>query len=382
MTVSLNANQLKTYFPTFIQLSMDGSIIALGPRLKDRLRLAKIDDHWSNHFSLIRPVGDPDWAKLARFQMPITFQTRVSNLQMEGNVIQTSDGYFLTTRYVLPTLKAMVDAGLNLSDFSSSDSYVDRLILTELHVEITKQAYNNSLQMDEIRARGAAFDRFMARIFGFLAHDYANAIYIVRLQLERLKEMIVTPLGVDIISTIERSVEKASDLTKSLVALSKDGVQNSGSLSVDSSINEHKSILTAIVGPSINLSFSLRAENALSSVDKAGFIACLLHLLDNARDALMGKGAISVETEIRRLSGPAPAKAGYYIQVSVIDGGSGIAPELLYRAKEPFYSTKDNHPGLGLSLVHGWCEKHHGMLALDQASTGGLSAKILIPVLS
>ena len=74
--------------------------------------------------------------------------------------------------------------------------------------------------------------------------------------------------------------------------------------------------------------------------------------------------------------------AGQYVRLSVSDTGSGMAPETLLRATEPFYTTKDigKGTGLGLSMVYGLAAQSGGMLMLESTPGHGTTATIWLPV--
>jgi signal transduction histidine kinase len=98
-----------------------------------------------------------------------------------------------------------------------------------------------------------------------------------------------------------------------------------------------------------------------------------LNLLTNAVQAMPDGGALTVAT--RLLSGETP-----YVRVSITDSGEGITEEAAARIFEPFYTTKANGTGLGLTITRGIIEKHHGLVSLAPAVNGGTEATVILPV--
>jgi CheY-like chemotaxis protein len=106
----------------------------------------------------------------------------------------------------------------------------------------------------------------------------------------------------------------------------------------------------------------------------------------NARDAIGGQGRIAIE--VRRVQ-IAPADAvgrrlahgGNYVEISVRDTGSGIAPELIDRVFEPFFSTKGERggTGLGLSMVRWFAEQAGGAAEIESVVGHGATVRLLLP---
>ena len=104
-------------------------------------------------------------------------------------------------------------------------------------------------------------------------------------------------------------------------------------------------------------------------VDPNQVRAALLNLLRNAREAMPDGGHIVVR--IRSLSGG--------VTVEVKDSGPGIKPELLPRLYEPFFSTKPQGTGLGLSMVREIMEAHEGAIRVDMPASGGTLFGLTFP---
>ena len=98
----------------------------------------------------------------------------------------------------------------------------------------------------------------------------------------------------------------------------------------------------------------------------------MLNLAVNARDAMPEGGELVIETRNVEIDAEQAARlpeiaAGAYVRVSVIDSGSGIAPELLDRIFEPFFTTKKagKGTGLGLAQVYGFVRQSGGTIRVD-----------------
>jgi two-component system NtrC family sensor kinase len=98
----------------------------------------------------------------------------------------------------------------------------------------------------------------------------------------------------------------------------------------------------------------------------------LVALFVNAVEAMSAGGALTVSVE----------RVDEHVEISVTDTGPGIAPEVLPEIFEPFFSTKDGESGvgLGLSVVFGIVQRHHGTIQVDTELGRGTTFRIRLPV--
>ena len=109
-------------------------------------------------------------------------------------------------------------------------------------------------------------------------------------------------------------------------------------------------------------------------------------LLDNAHEAAEPEGTVTLSARLARLEAEeavglwGDAGPGEYVCLEVADTGPGLAPEARQRLlREPFYSSKLRHRGLGLSGVYGLLHSHKGGFSLDAAPSGGVAARVYLP---
>ncbi len=121
-------------------------------------------------------------------------------------------------------------------------------------------------------------------------------------------------------------------------------------------------------------------------IDGAKFEIALAELVRNACDAMEGGGRLTVETVNIRLTREfvatrAGLAAGEYVRISVQDTGPGMAPELVERALNPFFTSKDKkaHTGLGLSVVYGFTHQSGGYIEVDGGEGRGATIDLYFP---
>ena len=148
-------------------------------------------------------------------------------------------------------------------------------------------------------------------------------------------------------------------------------------------------LLRSAIPSSIEMTVALDEFDGGVSCDAVELEQLLMNLAINARDAIAGSGHLSVflrevDSERATCSACLSDYSGSFIELSVADTGSGIAPHLLPNIFEPFFTTKEvgKGTGLGLALVHGIAHKAGGHIQIDQASGGGTRVRVRLPRVS
>jgi CheY-like chemotaxis protein len=157
------------------------------------------------------------------------------------------------------------------------------------------------------------------------------------------------------------------------------------SLSLTPLVKESIKLLAATLPPTVAIRTELDAELPPVVLDPIQIEQVLMNLCINARDAMAGDGQITVVlTCARWLNSVCTAcqqpVQGDYVELRVRDTGPGIAPAILERMFEPFFSTKPKGKGsgMGLSTVHGIVHDHGGHILVDTEPGAGAAFRILL----
>lgn len=139
-------------------------------------------------------------------------------------------------------------------------------------------------------------------------------------------------------------------------------------------------MLSRALGPMVRLRLDLKAEATVLS-DPTQLEMAILNLAINARDAMPDGGDLTIATNARRIDGDPELKAGDYVEVRVRDTGSGIPPDVLARALDPFFTTKGTGKGtgLGLSQVYGIAQQAGGTVRVESRVGEGTSVSLFLP---
>ncbi|MBV9881398.1 MAG: response regulator, partial [Sphingomonadaceae bacterium] len=107
----------------------------------------------------------------------------------------------------------------------------------------------------------------------------------------------------------------------------------------------------------------------------------ILNLAINARDAMPDGGTLTISTRLVEEPDGPELDAGDYLCIAVADTGTGMSPEVLARATEPFFSTKPfgKGTGLGLAQVYGIARQSRGTLRIESREGEGTIVQLLLP---
>jgi CheY-like chemotaxis protein len=139
-----------------------------------------------------------------------------------------------------------------------------------------------------------------------------------------------------------------------------------------------------MLGRTLGEHIEVRLETAANSpwvlVDPARLETAILNLAVNARDAMPRGGHLVIRT--RNEHGRGRTAAGEWVTISVIDDGAGMTPEVVARARQPFFTTKaDGHgTGLGLSIVQALARESGGRLRIESRPGIRTAVALMLPV--
>lgn len=224
----------------------------------------------------------------------------------------------------------------------------------------------------------------VGQLTGGIAHDFNNLLTIVLNNLDLAKRSLNDPRTLALIENAQTAADRGARLTQQLLMFSRRESLRPEVHSVSDLIHGFESVLRRACGEQIDFITRLRPGLHLR-VDRAHFESALLNLVVNARDAMPDGGTLHIITDLialheREIADLAP---GQYVSIIVADTGTGIAPDILGRVYEPFFTTKDigKGTGLGLSQIYGFVIQSGGNISIESALGEGTAVKILLPAL-
>ena len=220
---------------------------------------------------------------------------------------------------------------------------------------------------------------------GGIAHDFNNLLTVISSGCYSLKELPgCQGECCEILDEIRLASERASSLTRQLLAFSRREVILPRVVELGAIVADTEKMLRRMLGEDILLNLNLERRPSHVLVDPGSWIQVLMNLAVNARDAMPRGGKLSIETghvAIGDDCAHSHLKAGNYLTLSVVDTGSGMSPEIQSRIFEPFFTTKNpgHGTGLGLSVVHGIVSQSGGHIEVWSGPGLGTTFRMYIP---
>jgi CheY-like chemotaxis protein len=189
------------------------------------------------------------------------------------------------------------------------------------------------------------------------------------------------------IAAAQKGGARGRQLTAQLLAFARRQTLHPEIRSINELVGEFDALASRILGEMVEIELNLDPHCGATHVDPAQFGSALLNLVVNSRDAMPRGGKVTIGTESVTLDRRAAARRGpdampgSYVMVRVVDTGSGMSPETLAHALEPFFTTKEagKGTGLGLSQVYGFVRQSGGFLSLDSTPGKGTEVCIYLP---
>ncbi len=254
---------------------------------------------------------------------------------------------------------------------------------TQLDVTRQREAEATLRQAQQMQAMG--------ELTGGVAHDLNNLLTVLVGGLEVVAGTALPERRQRSAARMREALARARRLTGQLLAFASRQQLDPRLEELNDLVQGFEAVARGSLGPNISLRLNLHPMPCPVRVDRAQVQAALVALLANARDAMPGGGEAVIHTSATTVTTPAPPHQGVtpgtYCALEVEDSGHGMTAEVLRRAPEPFFSTRQGQPGrggsglgLGLSGVYGFMRQSQGHLTLQSRPGQGTRARLLFPV--
>ena len=255
--------------------------------------------------------------------------------------------------------------------------------VTETQRELLVQLRKNS-ELERALAQAKKLE-VLGLLAGGVAHDFNNVLAAVSGAFHMLKRSAQDERSQGFVERGQRGVERATRLVRQLMGFARTQALDAEELDLGEALNACRELLQITAGPRIKL--TLEAERGhFVHVDPNQLEVALLNLVINSRDAMPTGGELTVSLAVLPATGEARVALVNAGAVSVVvrDTGPGMTPEVLARAREPFFTTKGagEGTGLGLAMVSAFALRSGGRFNLDSAPGVGTTATISLPLLA
>lgn len=226
----------------------------------------------------------------------------------------------------------------------------------------------------------------LGHLTGGIAHDFNNLLQVIMGGLALAARFISDDKAHKHIAMAQKAASRGALLTEQLLAVSLKQSLRPEILDVNWTIQSFESILHQACNFNIQLRYDYADDSWPVKIDKAKLQSGLLNLVINARDAMPYGGIVTIQTKNVILTQSQADElhgvtSGSYVVISVIDTGSGMTPDVISRAIEPFYTTKEvgKGSGLGLSQVYGFVRQSEGQLEIQSELGHGTVIRLYLP---
>ena len=270
-----------------------------------------------------------------------------------------------------------------LSEFSTGGR---RYFTGIIHDLSDRKHVEEALRESERRLAQAQKMEAVGQLTGGIAHDFNNLLTIITGNLELVQDQLERPDLRQLVKKAQDAAELGAQLTNQLLSFARRRSQDVQTLQLNELLLSVTEMLRRTLGDHVSLSSSFAPDLWETQADASQFQSAIVNLAVNARDAMPKGGKLIIETrntilDAGQLGVELDVAPGHYVQLSVSDTGTGMAPEVRERAFEPFFTTKEKGrgTGLGLAMVYGFVKQSGGHITIYSELGHGTTFNLYLP---
>lgn len=246
---------------------------------------------------------------------------------------------------------------------------------SQLDVTRRKDAEDALRQAQKMEAVG--------QLTGGIAHDFNNLLTVVMGNLDSALTRTDDPALRRRLEAALEASKRAETLTGQMLAFARKQRLDGRPTNLHRLIERLRELVDRTLGSSIVIESDFASDLKLARVDAVQAEVALLNILINARDAMPDGGKVCIRTANHQLTSGNTfgLPAGDYVELTVEDDGEGMAPDVLARVTEPFFTTKEvgQGTGMGLAMVYGFMRQSQGRLDIQSTEGEGTSVRLIFP---
>jgi len=227
----------------------------------------------------------------------------------------------------------------------------------------------------------------MGRLAGGIAHDFNNLLTGIIGNISLALDDTEDEEQRDALQEAQNAAERASELTKQLLTLSRKRPPMKKPTQLNNLIQQVSHFLERAIGSTIQIETTTNPAIPTVHVDEGQLHQALLNLGINARDAMPKGGDLIYKSDLEEVEN-LPGYEGVtgvdrFVRITVKDTGVGMDPETVDRIFEPFFTTKEPGAGtgLGLAMVYSCAQAHDGWVEVESCPGEGTAFHLFLPVI-
>ncbi|MBB5535645.1 two-component system sensor histidine kinase NtrB [Rhizobium giardinii] len=221
----------------------------------------------------------------------------------------------------------------------------------------------------------------LGEMTGGIAHDFRNLLAVIESGLRLAERKADQPESVrTYLSAARQGVDRGVELASQLLDFANHKELVVQTHDLNELVKSSEPFLRYGAGPNIRVRLELGSDVPSCQIDPSLFDAAVLNLVFNARDAMPSGGEIWIATDRPETDSMPGQLAPSYARLRVKDQGCGMAPEILEKVLDPFFTTKgENGTGMGLAQVHAFMQMVGGHLRIASEREIGTTVDLLFP---
>ncbi|KQQ36235.1 diguanylate cyclase [Duganella sp. Leaf126] len=341
--------------------SFDGWITSVNPAFT---RLLGWDEHEIIGTSLYQLIH-PDDLQSSRAEMTSLAQGQTT-FRFENRTLRKGGGHAILSWTAVPDEGYIHAVGRDIT--------VERAAAEEVR--------RTALKLQQAQKMEA-----IGKLTGGVAHDFNNLLQVISGNLQLLaSDVRGMPRAVHRVEQALAGVTRGAKLASYLLAFGRRQALDPRVVRIGRFITGMEDMLRRSLGEEIEIETVISGGLWNTLVDTAQVENAVLNLCINARDAMDGVGKLTIEVgnallDERYASNHPELAPGQYVMIAVSDTGSGMSPEIMAQAFDPFFSTKPEGKGsgLGLSMVYGFVRQSGGHVQIYSEPGCGTTVKLYLP---
>ncbi|MCL7452126.1 MAG: ATP-binding protein [Anaerolineae bacterium] len=267
--------------------------------------------------------------------------------------------------------------------------FARRLALTLQKAQALEELQQRLARLEQSQAQSLQAQKLeaIARLAGGVAHDFNNALTVIRLSVQLIKlRLPADDRLLEYVRQIEEAGERAAGLTEQLLSFSQRDDVDARPVDLNQLIRGLLPMVQHILGEQITLVTSLQDGLWPVRLDPTRWDQVIFQVATHARDAMPDGGTLRVDTANVEVAPSEAAshpdvEAGSYVLLSVSDTGPGLDPDVQARLFEPFFSTSERArgSGLGLAMAYGIVRQNGGQIRVSSEPDEGTTFRIYLP---
>lgn len=239
-------------------------------------------------------------------------------------------------------------------------------------------------RMEEFLRENQALEA-LGKLTGGVAHDFNNMLMIILGNTEILMDETDDPGTRELLELIETAARNGAELTSRLLSFARQQPMMPMRIDISDQLERSARLIRHGLPENVGLSVNVKGSDLYARVDPSQLDNALVNLALNARDAMRDGGVMTLEASpftVEEGTAETGLAKGDYIRITLRDTGAGMAPDIVSRVFQPFFTTKrtGEGTGLGLSMVYGFAKQSGGHVSIDSVPGDGTCVSLFLPV--